>query len=194
MKPTVVLVLLAAALACASAPPPVNHHLLRAEMQATSGRLDPEAKVGLGRLIVAPYLTGSQGIVVETEPGVVRAARQHQWAEPMEAGIRAFVRAEVGRALGYPLTGSYLDRPDWDYRVDLAVDRLHGTMEGTAVLEARYRVTANAQPGRDGDYYFARSKPLPREGYKGVVDAEIALLKELSASIANALREAIQAD
>lgn len=191
MRPILLSVPLVFGLACSSPSPPATRYLLRGDLEAGSGRMDAPVKVGLGRLVVAPYLSGSHGIVIETGSGEVQAARQHQWAEPVEAGIRAFLNAEIGTALGYPLTGSYADRPTWDYRIDVVIDRLHGTMEGSAVLESRYRITSAAPSQRDGEFYFVRSKPLPREGYGGVVDAETALLRELAASIASSVREAV---
>lgn len=188
---SVLLVLLIPLLACAGAAPSPTQYLLRGDWTASSGRMDAPVKLGLGRLIVAPYLVGSPGIVIETGMGEVRAARQHQWAEPLQAGLRAFLSAEIGVALGYPLTGSYMDRPEWDYKVDVAIDRLHGTMDGTAVLEARYRITSGSDPEAGGEFYFSSSKPLPQEGYPGVVSAEASLLKDLTAAIAASVDELV---
>ena len=179
---------LALAFACASSSAPVTRYLLRGDVPVSSGRSDAPVKVGLRRLSVPPYLSASQGIVIETGPGEVHAARQHQWAEPVEAGLRIFLGAEIGAALGYPLTNSDLGRPALEYRIDVAIDRLHGTMEGTALLEARYRVSSASNPEAGGEFYFVRSKPLPQAGYPGVVRAETNLLKDLAASIASSVQ------
>jgi len=174
-------------LACSSSTPPVTRYLLRGDLVPGSGRVDAPARVVLARLVVAPYLSGAEGIVIETAPGQVQAANQHQWAEPIEAGIRSFLSAEIGAALGYPLSASYLDRPAWDQRVDVSIDRLHGTMDGTAVLEARYRITSGGDSGEGVEFRFASSTALPREGYSGVVEAEASLLRELGRAIAGSL-------
>ena len=176
--------LLVPLLACAGAAPPPTQYLLRGDWEASSGRMDAPIKLGLGRLVVAPYLVGSPGIVIETGPGQVQSARQHQWAEPLGAGLRTFLGAEIGAALGYPLTGSYMDRPNWDYQLDIAIDRLHGAMDGTALLQARYRITSRGAPDAGGEFYFTNSRRLPQEGYPGVVSAEASLLQDLAAAIA----------
>jgi hypothetical protein len=150
--------------------------------------LEAPIDVSLGRVAVAPYLDRA-GIVVETETGQVQAARQHEWAEPLEAGLRSYLRAQISRALGYEVSARLGDRLPWDYRVDVYVDRLHATMGGTAVLEAGYRITPRLSAGESVEYRFSRSTPLPREGYPGVVDAEADLVRRLARAIADSLRE-----
>jgi uncharacterized lipoprotein YmbA len=73
--------------------------------------------------------------------------------------------------------------------VDVYVDRLHGTMAGTAVLDASYRITPRPGAGDGAEYRFSRSAPLPREGYPGLVDAEAELARRLAQAIAASLRE-----
>ena len=93
MRTTLILTaLLALQVGCSSPTPEPNLYLMRGEAVESSGRVDASARVGLGRLVVAPYLLASRGIVVEVAPGEVRAARQHQWAETLDAGLRWFLR------------------------------------------------------------------------------------------------------
>ena len=66
---------------------------------------------------------------------------------------------------------------------------MHGTLDGTALLDASYGITAQA--GEVAEYRFARSVPLPRDGYPGLVDAEVALLRALAEAIADSLRDLI---
>lgn len=173
-------------LACAGATPTHTQYLLGSGSEAQSGRVDAPAQVGLGRVWVAPYLDQA-GIVIETEPGQVRAARYHQWAQPLQAGLRATLRAEISAALGYEVSAARSDGAAWDYTVDVQVDRLHGTMGGAAVMDASYFI---ARPGKDAvEYRFRESSTLSREGYPGVVDAEAALAAGLARSIAAALQE-----
>ena len=174
--------------ACAGSSPPRTQYLLRAEPVERTGRVEAPVRVALGRVAVAPYLDRS-GIMVETETGQVQAAREHQWAEPLDAGLRSYLRAEISNALGYDVSASAADRRRWDYTVDVYVDRLHGTMSGTAVLDAGYRITPRAGAGEVVYYRFSRSAPLPRKGYPGLVDAEAGLARELAVAIAASLRE-----
>lgn len=172
---------------CAGSAPPRTQYLLRAEPVERSVRVQAPLHVGLGRVTVAPYLSQS-GIVVETEASQVRSARRHQWAEPLESGLHSYLRAEISNALGYEVSADRADRPHWAYAVDVDIDRLHGTMGGTAVIDASYRITPHAA-SEAAEYRFSRSAPLPRDGYPGLVDAEAGLARELAAAIAASLRE-----
>ena len=174
--------------ACAGSSAPRTQYLLRAEPAERAGRVEAPVRVGLGRVTVAPYLDQS-GIVVQTEASQVQAARQHEWAEPLHAGLRSVLRAEMSEALGYDVSASPADLVHWDYTVDVYVDRLHGTMAGTAVLDASYRITPRPGAGDVAAYRFSRSAPLPREGYPGLVDAEADLVRQLAQAIAASLRE-----
>ena len=176
------------AVACAGSSAPPTQYLLRAEPAEQSGRVEAPVRVGLGRVTVAPYLDQS-GIVVETEAGQVQAAREHQWAEPLDAGLRSYLRAEMSTALGYDVSAGSTDLAHWDYTVDVYVDRLHGTMTGKAVLDSSYRITPRPGAGGVAAYRFSRSVPLPREGYPGLVDAEADLVRQLAQAIAASLRE-----
>lgn len=175
-------------LACAGPSPTYTEYLLRPAAAGESGRVDPPVRVGLRRVAVAPYID-QVGIVIETEAGQVQAARYHQWAEPLQSGLRSFLRAEISAALGYEVSAIPSDEVAWDYTVDVHVERLHGTMRGTAVMDAVYLVSVSGEGGIR-EYRFHGSLPLPREGYPGVVDAEADLARELARSIASALREA----
>ncbi len=180
---------LALFVACSSPAPNPTYYLMRGEASEASGRLGGSIRVGLGRLMVAPYLLSSLGIVVETAAGEVRAAHQHRWAEPLDAGLRWFLRAEIARAFGDEVGGGLVDRTDWDYTIDVYVARFHGTMSGTALLEGAYVIRPAADSEESREYRFSKSQPLSDEGYAALVAAERSLASELGASIAEALRE-----
>jgi uncharacterized lipoprotein YmbA len=175
-------------LACAGSSTSRTQYLLRAEPKERTGRVEAPVHVGLRRVAVAPYLDQS-GIVVETKAGQVRAAHQHEWAEPLKASLRSYLRAEISEAIGYEVSPRPGERLPWDYTVDIYVDQLHATMGGTAVLDAGYRITPRLGHGEAVEYRFSRSTPLPREGYPGVVDAEAELARQLARAIAASLRE-----
>lgn len=184
---------LAALVGCASAPPPITYYLLRSEQVEGSGPIVASVRAGLGRVVVAGYLMGSKGILVETAPGEVRPAAQHQWAEPLDVGLRWYLGSEVGQALGHRVGGGLTDRLSWDYTVEVSVARLHATMAGRAVLEAEFVITPRDRSEPPAEGRFSKSIPLPEEGYSGIVAAERALLSEFGQQIAGALRERIDA-
>ena len=153
-------------------------------MPAVSARLDDAVPTGLGRVTVASYLA-QPGLAIETETHEIRAARQHLWAEPLEDGLRRFLRNEISKALGYDVGADLTQQRRWERTVDVTVDRMHGDLEGQARLVAQWRVTPKG--GDPSTYSFAATQPLPREGYPGLVDAEIALARQLAGAIAESL-------
>ena len=160
--------------ACASSPPEITYYLLRPPVDEGSGPIDVPIRAGLGRVVVAPYLARSNGIQIETSDGEIRPALQYQWAESLAAGVRWYLGAEVGERLGHQIGGGLTDRRDWDYTVDVFVERLHGTMTGQAILVASFVVRGGTSSDGDPEifeYRFAESTPLPEEGYAGVVAA-----------------------
>ena len=177
---------------CASAPPPITSYLLRGDPVEGQGPINARIRVGLGRIVVAPYLLDSLGIMIETAPGEVRPASDHRWAEPLDAGLRWFMRQQIASELAFEVGGGLTDTQDWDYRIDVFVARMHATMDGNAILEAAFVVRSMKRGGELGEYRFSKSVPLPQEGYVGVVEAQRGLAKELAALIAGVLRERIE--
>jgi uncharacterized lipoprotein YmbA len=178
--------LLLLAAACAVQTPATTRYLLPADVPAGSGRVDPPVRYGLARVSVPPYLK-DLGLVVETSPGQVRPARLHEWAEPLDDGLRRFLRIEISSALGQEIGSDIAQRSRWQAAIDVDVDRLHGTLDGEAVLVARWRLSPRS--GAPGDYRFAAREALTEPGYAGLVEAEVLLLRQLSRAIADSLRD-----
>lgn len=175
------------ALSCASSPTAPTLHLLQADTSVpVVAPTQAPARVGLGAIEVAPYLDQA-GIVVETEPGQVYVAKQHLWAEPLRSGVRAALRNSLSRAAGTDVPTN--PAMAWETEVQVSVDRLHGTMTGDAILDARYRIIRPAGEPAAAEYRFSRSSALSAEGYGALVEAEARLLDELARAIADSLRE-----
>jgi uncharacterized lipoprotein YmbA len=172
------------ALACTSPAPTTTRYLLPADVSEGTAHIVPSIRVGLGRVSVPPYLSGP-GLVVETEVGQVRPARHHLWAEPLDTGLRRFLRIEISNALGHDIGGDPSQGSAWRTTIDVHIDRLHGNLEGQARLVARWRISP--KDGPPADYRFSGSEALPRPGYPGLVDAEVVLLRQLSRAIAASL-------
>ncbi len=175
--------------ACAGDPPPTHtHYLLRAEPREQTIRALAPASIGLGRVEVASYLKQS-GLVLATGGHQVRPARYHQWAEPLDEGIRRFLRAEIANALGQEVSADPAQRTRWDHAVEVSIDQLHGTLSGEAWLIASWRITRGSGTEKVAELRMARSEPLAQDGYAGLVDAEIRLLRQLAVAIADSLRD-----
>lgn len=148
-----VLPLLATLLAaCASNPagPSVQYLLPGAAQSALRGEL-PDI-----RLDTAGYLDQS-GVVMQTSAVEVRAARQHQWAEPLPRQLARSLAARLARA-GVAAPG----------RLEVLVTRFQGTAEGEAVIEGQWRFLGD-QGDRAGTHFLER-RPLRRDGYPALVE------------------------
>jgi uncharacterized lipoprotein YmbA len=175
--------------ACAGDPPPTHtHYLLRAEPREQTARALAPASIGLRGVEVAPYLRQS-GLVLATGGHQVRPARYHQWAEPLEEGLRRFLRAEISNALGREVSADPAQRSRWKHAVEVKVDQLHGTLSGEAWLIASWHITRGSGAEEAAEYRMARSEPLAQDGYAGLVEAEIRLVRQLALAIADSLRD-----
>jgi uncharacterized lipoprotein YmbA len=177
-------------IACAGNPPSHTLYLLRADAPQRTARVAAPASVGLLRVDVAPYLQ-QPGLVLATGEHQVRPARYHRWAEPVDEGLRRFLRAEISNALGYDVSADPARKSQWDYAVQVSVDQLHGTPSGEALLSASWRITRGAEKDELAEFRMARSEPLAREGYAGLVEAEIDLARQLAVAIAASLRDLV---
>ena len=184
----IIVALCAALISCSASTPTRTQYLLRTEATARSVQVEAPVRIGLANVTIAPYLRQS-GIVVATEDGQVRVAKQHLWAEPLDAGLRSYLRAEISDKLGYDISSTNSDKPEWEYTVDVYVDRLHGTMAGTAALDVSYQISDQSSGGKIMDYRFSDSENLDRKGYSGLVDAQRSLVQKLAQAIADSLAE-----
>ena len=165
--------------------PAASRYFLRTAV-TPSGVASADARIGLARVDVAPYLEPG-GLAIETAPGQIQWAANHEWAEPLSAGLAFFLRGALSSAVGAEV-GLHAAGGDWPYTVDVFVEALHGTMQGDAVIVASYRIV---QPGRTAaDFRFTQRSALARPGYPAMVEAEKALLRELAHAIAGSLRAA----
>jgi len=178
---------LLALLGCATAPAPERTRYLMRSSEGTPAGPVSHARLGFRRVVVAPYLK-SLGLVVETGPGQVNSARFHEWAEPLDQGLRRFLVPATAAALGESVGGGAAYAGDWAYRVDLYIDQLHGTAEGDALLAAEWRIvdSAGVEVGRSA---FSKRSALSGSGYDALAEAELALVAELATAVADSLRD-----
>lgn len=169
--------------ACAGTPEQNHYYLLRPEPYGNTGAMNPSTRFAMGPVQVAPYIDQS-GLILEVAPGEVRPARHHQWAEPVAGAIGKLLLAEVSRSVGADvLPAAASDAP---LVGSVQIDQLHGTVEGDALLVARWRVVRNSD-GAVRSYRFAETRALTADGYAALADAQKALLVALATRIADSL-------
>lgn len=183
---TCVALLLALAHGCSSpATPERSYYLLRVEGNETLPAATPEQHIGIAHVEIAPYLDRA-GIVLGTGGYEVREARYHLWAEPLEDGIRYVVEARLSAKLGYRV-GSAASATRWSKRIEIDVRRFHGETDGTVRLVAGVAVRASDGSLLATEQVSATTRQT-EDGYPALVDAQIALLDELSDAIVPLLR------
>jgi uncharacterized lipoprotein YmbA len=185
---SIVIAVLLAGCAGGDTAPETTHYLLRSAAPSSSGETASSSEVGIGRIRVAEYLA-QPGIVVELEPGQIRPARFHEWAEPLSTGLRYFLRAEIARSLEGDIDVDTSRRHVWQITVDVDVDEFHGTLAGSARLNASWTLT-NKAGDVVGAYRFSETQALSRSGYDGLVDAQASLAARLGAAIGESIRDA----
>ena len=166
---------------CAATPATPAEYLLGGPQPASSLQRHTHADAAFVSVSVAEYLDRPE-IVVETRDGVVQPAFSHRWAEPLAPALR--------RILSHRITGSsgqvMIPEPTADVpvRVDLTIERLHGTETGRVMLVARWTV-------RSADttvhHRMAETTHTRADGYPALVQAHDELIDALARAIGQSL-------
>ena len=188
MTAGLILALVLGLAACASAPPERFYYLLRAQIDGDLAPADPKRLAGIGPVRIAPYLNQA-GVMVQVEENRIREARYHLWAEPLDRSIRYYLEDRVASLLGRQLNPGPGATDSWRYRIDVSVEEFHGTMNGEVRLVARWSLVDLKRDSVLETQRFARKLDQMGDGYPGLVTTQIALLDELSAKLADALRQ-----
>ena len=183
MKRTLIVLALVALAACSTQPAePTRYYLLRTPVAVTSGQQEFAPAYALGRVEVAAYID-QPGLVQETSGGEIHIARNHQWAEPLRVALRRFLAVGIGAEAGQPV--ALMATSPEAARVDVTIDQLHGNNRGEAVLVAFWEVSSSA--GTVTSHQFSERRDLSRDGFTALVEAEEALLQDLTRRIGKTL-------
>lgn len=131
------------------------------------------------RVDVAGYLDQA-GVVVETAPTSVHAARSHLWAEPLPNQLRRALRHHLATA-GAPAEG----------RLTVSVTRFQGTTDGNARVSGQWRYQGESSGQNESleqSGHFDITRPLNRDGYPELVARLDAAWQAVAEQIAAELR------
>ena len=153
------------------------------EVQPVSSH--PEIKLGVGPITIPASLKRSQ--VATRQHGNQYAFDEfNRWAGVLEKDITNVVGDNLGVLLGVEKIGFF----PWmhyftpSYRVIVDIQRLDGSLDGDAVLGARWAIAdAEGKEFLAGDKIVLR-QPLQEPSYAALVKAESLLVAELSKKIA----------
>ncbi|GED22764.1 PqiC family protein [Halomonas halmophila] len=196
MKPRGLVTLLTAALAalalsgCATSQTPVSQYTL------------PDAPIGehdIGataehQLVIRPIRLASyldvEGIVLQVDELTVRAARTHQWAEPLGRQLERGLRDRLAARL--PDTRVLLDdatrRQDTPVALRIEMTRFQGRHDGQAIAEGRWQLR-DASGELLALTPFRLTTTLQADGYPALVKALGANLDRLAEQLAGHIRQ-----
>lgn len=175
--------LVAAALFLAGcAAEPTSFYFLTPEGPAPDGS---GRGIGVGPVAVAAYID-HPNLVVQEAGNRLALADNHRWAGDLEDNLASVLATNLGRELG---TGNVRTYPWTDddtlrYQISVDVRRLHGTVDGDAVLDAAWRVYSLPDRRMIHAKSWSGTEPLERDGYDALAAAESRLLTRLAAQIA----------
>lgn len=156
---------------CVTAPAePAREYLLPAAGQAPADAAMPDIQINL-----AGYLDQG-GIVLQSGPVAVRAARQHRWADPLVDQLDRALRYHLSRD-GAPAGG----------RLTVDVVRFQGDDQGHALVAGNWHYRAADGARKEGR--FEESRPLDRDGYGALVKQLDAAWAAAAASISKGLKQ-----
>ena len=154
---------------------------------------DSNQLVGLAAVEVPAYLKRSE-LMVQVGPQELRPARYHRWAEQLAQNVRRYLRDRLSTALGTNVEVNARLRDRWDVEIDVAIEELHGDMDGRALLSASYFIVRPAQPARVKRDRVRLTESQSWDGYDGLVDVQSRLLDELARRIAADVSEMDEMD
>jgi uncharacterized lipoprotein YmbA len=154
------------------------------EVQAIASH--PEVRLGIGPITIPDSLKRSQ-VATRQHGNQYEFDEFNRWAGVLEKDITAVVGDNLGVLLGVEKIGFF----PWmhyftpSYRVVIDFQRLDGSLDGEAVLGARWAIAdAEGKEFLVGDKIVLR-QPLQDPSYAALVKAESLLVAELSKKIAD---------
>jgi uncharacterized lipoprotein YmbA len=170
---------------CSNKPVQSSEYLLRpASPSITSA--GESISIALGSVAIPPYLD-QQGLVLETAPNEINAARNHRWAEPLSYSVQRYLQVAISQASGLDIGGRLTPVSNIEKQIDVAIHQFHTTAQGSVRLVAEWRIleTGNKKVLVHRD--FTASEVLAVDGYPAVVRAHGMLLNRLAAAIGTEL-------
>ena len=127
---------------CSNQPVQYSEYLLRPGPPAassTGASTSIALSIVLGSVGVPPYLD-QQGLVLETAPNEINAARNHRWAEPLSYSVRRYLQVAISQASGINIGGRLTPASDIEKQIDVVIHQFHATSSGSVGLVAEWRI------------------------------------------------------
>ena len=183
-----------ALLACTASPQPQHYLLQQPRFDALSEQPSTQAKIVIGQIDIAPFLSGS-GLVTMTSVNQLHQAYYHRWAESLHSQLQRQLRAGMQQQLPaldwLSLAGSAHLR-NLDYRMDVVVDEFHLSLDNQALVSGQWQLRSH-QHGYVAHGQFSQQQPLQGDGYSAMIASLEQAWQRAHAEIAQDLARALAA-
>jgi uncharacterized lipoprotein YmbA len=145
--------------------------------------------IGVGPIMLAEYID-RPNLVLQDAPNRLAVAEDHRWAGDLAASIGRVTATNLGRRLqtGNVRTYPWPRDEEITQQVILDIRQLHGCEDGSAVIEAGWRVYALPERRLKASRTFVGREQLASDGYQALVAAQSKLLARLADDIAAGMR------
>ena len=145
--------------------------------------------VGVGPIDLPQYLDRPQ-IITRTSVNQVSAAEGHQWAEPLKNSVSRVIVVQIARRLDSNRIYLLPRRISTalDYRVEIDIGRLDGSIGGDMVLAARWSLLRGESKTPLMTRVSLLHEPVTADDYEALVSAQVRVLERMSDEIADAIR------
>ena len=170
---------------CASSPP--THQYVLSPLAEGKAPQESCMSIGVGPIKLPEYVNRLQ-IVTRTSPNEVTFSSFDLWAEPLADSVPRMLAENISQLICTKSVVLFPWRPSLlpDYRVEVEVLHMDGTLGGTATLDAWWSVSSGkTRVTRKATY----SEPVTGKDYGSLVQAESRTLEALSRDIAGALKQ-----
>ncbi|MEM8712010.1 MAG: PqiC family protein [Planctomycetota bacterium] len=127
--------------------------------------------------VSAPTYLNFAGIALASGAHEFTYAAHHEWVEPLEEGVQRALRRQLER----------VGVPEDVERIDVSLERFHGEIDGTVMLEAIWQARRPSSDRQHAAVRFRAVETSLGQGYGHMVEAHHRLLERLAEEIASTL-------
>lgn len=154
----------------------------------SSLELRPRVQSAMVRTVSLPTYAASEEIAVETADGRITIREDVLWADEPERAVTLILTRTLGEILNTdvgPDPWPFVGLPD--VSVDIRVERMLGSFDGTFALNGQFFVASEAAPFPDSAHSFAITEPMADASVASIAAAQSAALLKLAEQIAATL-------
>lgn len=168
---------------------PVSATYLLLDLPRSALPSGQEPALSVGPVLIPDYLKRNS-LAVRLDDNTLNYRGSERWAEPLDLGIQRLLSTALGQALDTARVSAFPSPLAADAQLRVALNVFHLEAQGEEViLAAEWLIfrTGSSEPLRSGS--IDRRRPLADRSGPGIAAAMSALLQDLAADVAVALRD-----